>query len=488
MPFSQGHALLIGVGAYQHTPRLNVPITVADAQAVAQVLRDPRFCGYPETQVTLLHDAQATSAGILAALDRLAERAGIQDTIVLFYSGHGDFGDDGEYHLTSYETRITEGKVVAGTGLSQKLLLEKLRGLRARRTLLVFNACHAGAVAPALGAQDAPSPGQSPPDELTSALLASGAGRIIISASRAAQLSYIGAGKLTLFTQALVSGLLGQGVEGRNGYISAFDLYTYIYTTVSEKVKRDFGAAQEPELTVLKGVGPFAVALYRGATALGAVDEQAAPPAGAATRAVSAEESQRALERIISVGQGVAVGGDVSGGTVVGRDQINAQRAQGFINRVSGSVNQNTGTQQNIDTGGGTIFTTGGGDFAGGSIDKRQGTSFVDGSVISGNVIGASPDMLADVLGDLAPQQPTLDGALAQTRQVAEQASKRGDDDLADDMAGVITPLEVALKAEQAGRAERRAAKLDEARTAMGRLVPGHPELRTLAEALGHIV
>ncbi len=34
MPFSQGHALLIGVGSYQHSPHLNVPITVADAQAV----------------------------------------------------------------------------------------------------------------------------------------------------------------------------------------------------------------------------------------------------------------------------------------------------------------------------------------------------------------------------------------------------------------------------------------------------------------------
>ncbi len=96
--------------------------------------------------MTLLHDAQATSAGILAALDALATRAGLQDTVVLFYSGHGDFGDDGEYHLTSHETRVAGGKVVAGTGISQKLLLEKLRGLRARRTLLIFNACHSGAV------------------------------------------------------------------------------------------------------------------------------------------------------------------------------------------------------------------------------------------------------------------------------------------------------------------------------------------------------
>lgn len=47
MPFIHGHALIIGVGSYQYEPRLNVPITEADAEAVATVLRDPQSCGYP---------------------------------------------------------------------------------------------------------------------------------------------------------------------------------------------------------------------------------------------------------------------------------------------------------------------------------------------------------------------------------------------------------------------------------------------------------
>lgn len=44
MSFSQGHALLIGVGSYAHAPQLTVPITAAAAQALAAVLRDPVFC------------------------------------------------------------------------------------------------------------------------------------------------------------------------------------------------------------------------------------------------------------------------------------------------------------------------------------------------------------------------------------------------------------------------------------------------------------
>jgi hypothetical protein len=484
MPFPRGHALLIGVGTYQHTPRLNVPVTAADARAVAQVLRDPRFCGYPAAQVALLHDEQATSAGILAALDQLALRTGLDDTVVLFYCGHGDFGDDGEYYLTSHETRIADQKVVAGTGLRQKTLLEKLRAIRARRMLLIFNACHSGAVAPTLGGADEPPPaGQNPPDETTAALLATGAGRIIITACRAAQLSYVGVGRLTLFTQALVGGLLGQGLDGRNGYISAFDLYTHVYNTVGEQVRRQFGARQEPELTILKGVGPFAVALYRGAATLGAFDERAAPAPGAAVRPVDEQESRRAFERIMSVGQGVAIGGDVRDSTVIGRDQVSVQGSPGAIVGRTGAVSQNFGSRTNVDTGGG--------DYAGGNIDKRQGQVFIDGGAVYGNVTGSQTggsisSTIADLLGDLAPPA-SLEQVLAQARQAADEARGRSDDDLADDLRGVVLALEAALKAEQTGRTERRTAKLAEARASLERLAPNRPELRDLAMALRQI-
>ncbi|NEP42758.1 MAG: caspase family protein, partial [Okeania sp. SIO2H7] len=66
-------------------PKKNVPITVADAQEVAAVLGDRRFCGYPEQQVTLLHDEDATQQAIEAALDHSAETLSEDDTFLLFY-------------------------------------------------------------------------------------------------------------------------------------------------------------------------------------------------------------------------------------------------------------------------------------------------------------------------------------------------------------------------------------------------------------------
>src|SRR5262245_49814675 len=65
MPFTTGHALLIGVNAYPNASWMNVNQTKADAEAVAGVLRDEQYCGYPDAQVALLTDSRATRQDIL---------------------------------------------------------------------------------------------------------------------------------------------------------------------------------------------------------------------------------------------------------------------------------------------------------------------------------------------------------------------------------------------------------------------------------------
>jgi hypothetical protein len=47
---------------------------------------------------------------------------------------------------------------------------------------------------------------------------------LIVNAYREDQHAYIGGGDLSLFTQALVEGLRGQGTGSTRGYLSAFDL------------------------------------------------------------------------------------------------------------------------------------------------------------------------------------------------------------------------------------------------------------------------
>jgi hypothetical protein len=363
MAFDTGYALVIGVGSYQHMPGMNVPITVEDAQEVAAVLGDRRYCGYPESQVTLLHDADATRQQIEAALDRLAATLQESDTFLLFYSGHGDYGADG-YYLTTYETVIQEGQVVAGSGIHEKTLLEKLKAIKAKRVFLLFNACHAGEIAPDSLGGAADAAGQNLPDRTATALLGTGSGRMIITACRETQRSYfLKTAAMTFFGQAVTDGLRGRDVVNRRGYVSIFDLYESVFASVRGEVERRFGKlglVQEPELTIQKGIGAMAIALHRGKLPEDELGAEDLPPTlSGAVREVEPAECQRALQQVLS-GE-FTVSGDVN---VVARDQIDLRGSQGaIVNPAAGAVI----TQQFGNT---TNINTGGGDYAGGNLAK----------------------------------------------------------------------------------------------------------------------
>ncbi|NER34006.1 MAG: caspase family protein [Oscillatoria sp. SIO1A7] len=93
MTFNSGYALAIAPGSYKNAPRLDVPITIEDVREVADVLGNERYCGYPKDRIVVLEGAEATRQKILDALDRLAD-LGEGDTLLLFYSGHGECGED----------------------------------------------------------------------------------------------------------------------------------------------------------------------------------------------------------------------------------------------------------------------------------------------------------------------------------------------------------------------------------------------------------
>ena len=179
-------------------------------------------------------------------------------------------------------------------------------------------------------------------------LLGTGEGRITITACREEQLSYIGSGKLTIFTQSLVDALRGKGVTNKKGFISAFDLYETLFDTVGETAMEIASAVQEPELTVLKGVGPFAVSLYKGASTLGAFDESEPPPSAGRVRQVKPEKSREMLRSYLEQNGGVNFGvGNVFQGPVAGGDQENYDLgdSQGAVIKSQGPVTQTFGSR-----------------------------------------------------------------------------------------------------------------------------------------------
>jgi len=324
MEFEHGHALIIGVGEYVYHSTVNIAMAAEDARQVQAVLCDGKLCGYRPGQTGLLVNQQASRGAVIQGLQDLAANTTPEDTVLIFYSGHGALGTDGSYYLTSCDSRFSDGRVVKGSGISEGELLPLLRAIPAQRLVMLINACYAGELSPHFGPEEPPEVEPSGlPNSTADAILSSGKGRIIITSSLEDQRSWGKAGeKTSFFAQALVDGLRGKGwVPNNAGYVGAFGLYDYLYAAVKEAAA-EIGRAQDPELTVLKGVGPFPLALYRGASQTGAFDVQETIPEETAVRRISEMASRRQFERVIKTGGGAYIEGNVyTRGDFVGRDQ-----------------------------------------------------------------------------------------------------------------------------------------------------------------------
>lgn len=345
--FAHGHALVIGIGDYQE-PELITAVPAAEASAVAQALRDPEICAYPDSQVRLITKDDTTHAKVALALDTLAQEAGPDDTALLFIAGHGLLGTDGRYYFACSDTLLnSRQQAEPDAALPAAVLLDKLRAIRARKLLLILDACFSGHVQPTLGGGPAAAPrpplGAPPSAALGPEILATGEGRVLITASRPTQSSYYPLlGDRSYFGNALIEGLNGTGVQNSGGYIGLYELYDHLYARVS-RTAADLGLEQEPVLTILSQVGPFPIAHFRGdapsSAALGAPPIRQEPPQGAAVsviekkvvtaigagaRAVSVEGGNTQVgevDTLIYVGPGAHVGnittGDMAKGNLI---------------------------------------------------------------------------------------------------------------------------------------------------------------------------
>jgi hypothetical protein len=229
-------------------------------------------------------------------------------------------------------------------------------------------------------------------------------------------------------------------------------------------VRQHYGEKQEPELTILKGVGPFAVALYRGATTLGNFDSTSGPPEGTAVREVNPAYSQAVLRQHQqhiggNARVGAAVAGDVHGDINVGRQGDTIDTGGGDhirVGDISGSsgIAIGRGAQSSV-----RHVNTGGGDYAEGSIDKRRG-SFVSGDQfnMSGNFSGAILNIkstLTNVSQSIGTAAQGDAATKAQLQQLIEQLSAELQKTPADKAAEAEAVAETAKAAvEQATRAQ----------------------------------
>ncbi len=222
------HGLVIGIDKYQERG-LDLRYAAADAHALYDLMVDETCGCFPRDNVTLLLNEQATMLAVGKALSSLAKKVGPNDTVWIYFAGHGAVEGDDAYWVT-HDSDVHH---LSMTGLDRTRLNKALSKLRSERVLLLLDCCHAAATALKTNALRAiPSA-----DELFGRF--EGKGVMTLAASdgkqKSVEISELGRGA---FTYYLEKGLRGEADENGDGVVTLNALWKYLHKKVELEAQR----------------------------------------------------------------------------------------------------------------------------------------------------------------------------------------------------------------------------------------------------------
>ena len=130
------HALVVATARYGDSKLQQLRAPAADAEELADVLRDPEKGDF---DVEVLPDE--THAQLTRAIARFFRDRRPQDLLLLHFSCHGVKDEDGELYLAATDTDLD---LLSATGISSSWLNERISRTRSRRTVVLLDCCFSG--------------------------------------------------------------------------------------------------------------------------------------------------------------------------------------------------------------------------------------------------------------------------------------------------------------------------------------------------------
>ncbi len=243
-------ALIAGVGVYKNSKLKNLPYADDDANDFANVLKK---IGWSDGKIKLLTNQKATKVNIQEALDGWLTKAGKNDLIVLFWSGHGftDPDDSEKVYLACYDTDPTKPY----TGYRMDRVVSAIKEKGAKNVIIIADTCHAGKLV---------TRGQrglsiSPHIENLRKKEAIPKGWIFMVSAEADR-NAIEHSKWSngAFTYCLLKGLRGEadgfeGIAKKDGIITMRELRAYLSSKMPDETQKVLGIAKHPLITTSSG-------------------------------------------------------------------------------------------------------------------------------------------------------------------------------------------------------------------------------------------
>ena len=135
VPVGNFYLLAVGIDKYVEWPQLKTAVN--DARGVEKLLRDQ----YRFDSVISLYDGDATRQKIMEKLRSLTSTLKVDDSLVIFYSGHGHFDEVTE---TGSWIPVEASMKDDSTWLDNTKIKSYIRSMQARHVLLISDSCFSG--------------------------------------------------------------------------------------------------------------------------------------------------------------------------------------------------------------------------------------------------------------------------------------------------------------------------------------------------------
>lgn len=207
-------AVLIGVSNYGHMPALKY--TDDDAYRIFAHLKSPEGGALGDEQIKILIDEDATNDRIKSTMKSVFSKAGPNDLVMLYFSGHGL---NGSFLPIDFD------------GFNNKLLHDDINAIfdesPAKYKICIADACHSGSILGQKGTVEATL------NKYYRTLAQASPGTALLMSSKSSETSLESSGlRQGVFSHFLIRGLRGEADGDTDGVVTVQELYSYIYDNV----------------------------------------------------------------------------------------------------------------------------------------------------------------------------------------------------------------------------------------------------------------
>ena len=229
--------VFIGVSQYQNS-RLTLEYADNDAKALHEFYTTHFQETVPADQFHVIVNEEVSRDNFLQTVGEVLRRAQPEDLVILSLAMHGLLDQSGQdlYFLT----HEADPNLPEAQGISRHDLLRQIDRSKARKIILLLDACHTGAFSASKTMLARRSAGAADINRLLGAMGQAQDGVAVLSSSTAAEFSQEGeqfCGGHGAFTCALLTGLKGKADTNHNGLVELRELFDHTYRMVKASTK-----------------------------------------------------------------------------------------------------------------------------------------------------------------------------------------------------------------------------------------------------------